>query len=527
MSRRIAVFTSSRADLGPLGPVVRALDEEPEAELLVIATGTHGMESYGGRLADIRLSGDSRLEVLDAGLAGTRPSDLGETYGRIAAGTSRILDTWPVDLLVLLGDRWELLAAAGAALIHGVPIAHLHGGETTEGAIDERIRHGVTKLADLHLCASEDSARRIRYLGEEPWRIVVTGAPGLDRLNEVRELADDRIAELLGGPVRRPFGVVVYHPPTVDRGRVGERARAVYEACAGTLASALLLYPGADPGAEAVVAELEAALARHPHLAASRNLGDEYPAVLQAADVLVGNSSSGIIEAASLRLPVVDVGDRQRGRLRPRNVLHVEEDAASVAAGIRRALEPAFRQSLDDLDNPYGRGDASQRIVRALLEVPLERMTRKPLVEAPARSVGLESLTVAPQATLREAMAAIGRGRSQIAFVTDPEGRLVGSISDGDVRRALLGGATLGDELTPFMTRVPVVATPEDDDQRILQLMERNGVTQVPVVDDQGILVGVHLMRAFVGAALDRAIPSFDSGGDPPSQPELPPRAPR
>lgn len=504
MNRRVAVFTSSRADFGPLGPVVRALDAEPKVELTVIATGSHLVEAYGGRLGDIELSGDSHLELLDAGLEGTRPSDLGEAYGRIAAGTSRILGTRPVDVLVLLGDRWELLAAAGVALLHGVPIAHIHGGETTEGAIDERIRHGVTKLADLHLCASEDSARRIRNMGEEPWRIVVTGAPGLDRLRDVTAIPDERLRELLGAPLERPFGVVVYHPPTVDRGRLAERAQAVYDACAEVLGSALVLFPGADPGSEVVVEELTAAQKRHTNLAAVRNLGDEYLGVLKAADVLVGNSSSGIIEAASLGMPVIDIGDRQRGRLRPRNVLHVSERREEVAAGIRHALEPGFRELLADLMNPYGRGDASRRIVQALLEVDLDRLPRKPLIEAYDSAVELESLTVPPEATLREAMVAIDRGRSQIAFVTEPGGRLVGSISDGDVRRALLAGARMEDELGPHVNRIPVVATPTDEGARILQLMEQNGVTQVPVVDAQGVLVDVHLMRAIVASALDR-----------------------
>lgn len=512
MTRRIAVFTSSRADLGPLDPVIRALDAEPSVELLTIATGTHIVEGFGGRLADIRLSKEGALEVLDAALDGTRPVDLGETYGRIAAGMSKILAARAVDILILLGDRWELLAAAGAALIHGVPIAHLHGGETTEGAIDERIRHGLTKLADLHLCASEDSARRIRNMGEEPWRIVVTGAPGLDRVVNVQALPGERLQDLLGHPVERPFGVVVYHPQTVDRGRVGERTRAVYDACAEELGSALVLHPGADPGAETVVEELEAALERHPNLAAHRNLGDEYLAVLKAADTLVGNSSSGIIEAASLRLPVVDVGDRQRGRLHPRNVIHVGESRDDVARGIRQALDPAFRASLDELTNPYGSGDASKRIVRALLEVQLDRLPSKPQMETIDSPVDLHSLTITPQATLRDAMAAIDRGRSQIAFVIEADGHLVGSISDGDVRRALLAGAGMGDEVAPHVNRVPVVAAPTDVVTRILQLMERNGVTQVPVVDDQGMLVGVHLMRAIVSRALNREISGGDQG---------------
>jgi UDP-N-acetylglucosamine 2-epimerase (non-hydrolysing) len=506
MKRRIAVFTSSRGDLGPLGPVLNSLDDDPRIDLMVIATGTHLASAFGGRVADIRLSDRSRLEVFDAQLNGTRPADLGKMYGRIAAGLSGILESNAVDILVLLGDRWELLAAAGAALLHGVPIAHLHGGETTEGAIDERIRHGITKLSDLHLCATEDSARRIRHLGEEPWRIVVTGAPGLDRLNSVQPLPISRVESLLGKPLVRPFGVVVYHPPTIDRSAVNGRARAVFDACAETLGSALILYPGADPGSQFVIDEIQDALSRHAHLSAQHNLGDEYIPLLSASDILIGNSSSGIIEAASLCLPVVDVGDRQQGRLQPRNVLHVDESQTAVAAGIRTGLDPAFRHLLDGLINPYGDGKASAKIVAALLEAPLRRLKSKPLIEHAESDASVEAMSIGPSATLRDAMRAIDRGGSQIAFVVQRDGRLVGSLSDGDLRRAVLAGADLKETVERYVTRVPIVATPDDDARNILALMERNSITQIPVVDDQGRLVGLHLMKVIVSKVLDRSM---------------------
>jgi CBS domain-containing protein len=300
--------------------------------------------------------------------------------------------------------------------------------------------------------------------------------------------------------------VVVYHPPTVDRSDISNRARAVFDACAETLGSALVLYPGADPGADQVIDEIRLAVENYPHFSAHPNLGDEYVPLLKASDVLVGNSSSGIIEAASLSLPVVDVGDRQQGREHPRNVLHVEDHRAAVAAGIRAALDDGFRVQLQGLANPYGDGAASARIVTALLDAPLRRLKHKPLVEVPERDGSLEAMWIAPAATLREAMAAIDRGGSQITFVVESDGRLVGSLSDGDLRRALLAGADLDENIDHYVIRVPVVATPDDDARRVLQLMERNCVTQIPVVDEAGRLVGLHSMNVIVARALDQSI---------------------
>jgi CBS domain-containing protein len=277
----------------------------------------------------------------------------------------------------------------------------------------------------------------------------------------------------------------------------------VYEAAAETLGSVLALFPGADPGSDEVIAELERARERHPHLSVVRNLGDDYLSVVQAANVLIGNSSSGIIEVASLGVPVVDVGDRQKGRLRPRNVLHVGESRAEIVEGIQTAIGDAFRARLQGLVNPYGDGAASERIAQALVEAPLDRLLHKPLVEAEDRGPDLEAMSVRPGATLREALATIDRGGNQIAFVVDDDGRLVGSLTDGDVRRALLAGGDLGNVLDPHVTHLPIVAAPADEPARVLAMMERSGVTQVPIVDDQGRLIGLHLMTAIVSHTLD------------------------
>lgn len=378
-TRTVAVFTSGRADLGPLSPVLAGLDAAPDLRLVVLATGTHAHHGAGSQSlsADLALRPESAVVTFDAGLVDDAPGTLAGAIGNIARGVSDAISDHEIDILALLGDRWELLGVAGAALLHQCPVAHIHGGEVTEGALDDRVRHAVTKLADVHFCATTASARRLRQLGEEPWRIHVTGAPGLDAFSNLTPIPLKQLSYELGVAIERPFGLVTYHPPTVDRAAIADRARAVYEAAAATLGTVIVTSPGADPGADDVWAEIHAAVARHDHVHLVPNLGSRYAHAMALADVMVGNSSSGVIEAASFRLPVVNVGDRQRGRLRGRNVLDAADDPGAIQDTIACALSPGFRTALDDLVNPHGDGRAAPRIVSVLATVPLERLARK------------------------------------------------------------------------------------------------------------------------------------------------------
>ena len=263
-------------------------------------------------------------------------------------------------------------------VLAGVPIVHLHGGEVTEGAVDDRIRHAVTKLADLHCVSTAEAAARVRQLGEPADRVVVTGAPGLDPLRDVVPAGDDRIAELFGAPVQRPFALVTYHPATATGTDPGAGAAAVLAAVAGTVGTALITHPGLDRGREDVLTAVHAATAASPHLRDLPALGADYLPVLAAADLLVGNSSSGVIEAATLGVPVVDVGDRQRGRLRGANVVHAGEDEQEIAAAIRRCLTSEFRAAARQVVNPYGDGHAAERIVEVVRRAVAGNFARKP-----------------------------------------------------------------------------------------------------------------------------------------------------
>ena len=348
----VAVFTAARSDLGPLGPVIEALDAVPGVELVVVATGAHLLESRGNTITGIDVAAE-QLEQIAVELPDTDPRTIVSALGPIANGVADALVRRGVDVFVVLGDRWELLAATSAALITGIPLAHLHGGELTSGAIDDRIRHAVSKLSDLHCCASEDSARRLRQIGEADDRIVVTGAPGLDRHALVETPTDEELCSILGVTIERPLGLVTYHPETVDRGDVAERARLVLEGAAQRLGTMVVTYPGVDPGAEEVIRTITDVASEYSNVAIRPHLGRGFSSVLAGIDVL----------------PVVDVGDRQAGRLRPDNVVHCGNDPGELSEAMDKALDPQFRAGIQGLINPYGDGRASARVVRAIVDL--------------------------------------------------------------------------------------------------------------------------------------------------------------
>jgi UDP-hydrolysing UDP-N-acetyl-D-glucosamine 2-epimerase len=275
--------------------------------------------------------------------------------------------------VVVLGDRFEMLAAAVAALPFALPVAHIHGGEASEGVIDNQIRHAITKLAHLHFASADAHARRIAQMAEEVWRIHAVGAPGLDRLRTLEFLSRQALATALGLPPSGPWLVVTFHPVTLeyrDTPTHVEELLAALDKVDGTL---VLTYPNADTAGKIISERLEAFVTGCPRARLVKNLGDQvYLSLLRHADAMVGNSSSGLIEAPSFGLPVVNVGSRQGGRLRGPNVIDVGYGRDEILRGIEAALHPGFRAGLRGLPNPYGDGHSAPRIVRILREVPLD-----------------------------------------------------------------------------------------------------------------------------------------------------------
>lgn len=375
MKRKIAVVTTSRADYSLLYWPLRDLASHPDVDLKIIALGPHLSPEFGCTVQEIEKDGfhvDARIECLmssdtDVGMAKT-----------IGVATLSLADCWGQmrpDLVVLTADRYEMLAPASVALALRIPIAHIEGGEISEGAIDDAVRNALTKLSHVHFTSTESARARVIAMGEEEWRVHRTGAAALDHLRRSKLLSREELETVLGIDMGidlgQPTTLITYHPTTIARDTIRE-ADAMFAAIEGMPGQILCCYPNADAGSRALIERMELCLRVRGCGKVIVNLDPVvYWSLLQHVDLMVGNSSSGIIEAASFALPVVDVGIRQRGRERGCNVLHAEPTAESILEQIGVARSEEFRSSLKGMENLYGDGRASERIVSVLASVPL------------------------------------------------------------------------------------------------------------------------------------------------------------
>ncbi|MBI4589778.1 MAG: UDP-N-acetylglucosamine 2-epimerase (hydrolyzing) [Candidatus Rokubacteria bacterium] len=383
MTRAIGVVSVSRSDYGHLRPLLEEVRAASDLKLLLFVAGMHLAPRFGRTVEAIEADGwaiAERIEMLDPE---DSPEAVARSVGRGIGGFARAFARQRPDLIVVLGDRFEMLAAAVATLPFAIPLAHIHGGETSEGAMDNQIRHAITKLAHLHFASTEPHARRIARMGEETWRIHPVGAPGLDRLRGMEFLSREALATALGLPATGPWLVVTFHPVTLeyqDTPTHVEELLAALDKVDGTL---VITYPNADTAGRTIIERIEEFAAGCPRARLAKSLGEQvYLSLLRHADAMVGNSSSGIIEAPSFELPVVNIGSRQRGRQRGANVIDVGYGRDEILRGVEAALRPEFRERLRGVPNPYGDGHAAPRIVRVLREVALDdRLLQKRFAE--------------------------------------------------------------------------------------------------------------------------------------------------
>ncbi|MGA2888149.1 MAG: UDP-N-acetylglucosamine 2-epimerase [Terracidiphilus sp.] len=382
---RIGVVTTSRADYSHLYWPLRELAAHPEVDLGVFTLGAHLSPEFGNTIQEIERDGfpiKARIECL---LSSDTDTGMAKTIGLAILGLADALTAWRPDLLLLIADRYEMLAPASVAVALRIPIAHIEGGEISLGAIDDQVRNAITKLAHIHFTSTTMARSRVIAMGEEPWRVHHAGAPSLDHLRRSKLLDLATLEAGLGISLSPPTLLCAWHPVTILRDTNAE-AYALFAALAQTSGQLIFVYPNADAGSHALIERTRALAETRPYTHIFVNLDAvTYWSLLGNVAALIGNSSSGIMETASFALPTVNVGMRQQGRERARNVIDSPAETAAILSGINRALRPEFRESLLGMTNPYGDGTAATTIVRVLTSVPFDGILIKQPMPLPIK----------------------------------------------------------------------------------------------------------------------------------------------
>lgn len=365
----VVVLTTSRADFSIYQPVLRALDANPDIAPSLLVTGMHMSKAFGYTLTEVEKSGWTIAASFPCLAEGDSAEDIGVSMGQATEGTAKALAEIEPDMLVVLGDRFEMAAATLAAVPRGLPICHLHGGEETEGAMDNVLRHMLTKLSHLHCCSTELAASRIRQMGEAPERVIVSGAPALDNIAAVPRLSRAELAAQFGLPKSGDFALITYHPVTLDLDATDREIDALFAVIKETSLNCVFTAANADTAGPALNAKIEKFVSETPGQMLIGHMGAKgYYSAMEEAVMMIGNSSSGILEAASFGLPVVNIGDRQKGREVSPNLIQTEGTADALKAAIVKAKSVDFRTQCASRDNVYGDGKAADKIVTAIAD---------------------------------------------------------------------------------------------------------------------------------------------------------------
>lgn len=365
MKRKICVVTGTRAEYGLLYWLMKAVQSDEELDLQIVVTGMHLSPEFGLTYRTIESDGfaiDAKVEML---LSSDTAVGTAKSIGLGIIGFADALENIKPDLLVVLGDRFEILAAVQAALVAKIPVAHIAGGDSTEGAFDEAIRHSITKMSHLHFVTNEQSAKRVCQLGENPRYVYNVGNPGLDHLSCISLLSKAELEAVLKFEFRPKNLLITFHPATLDTESSITQFQQLLSALdlCGTDVALWFTYPNADPQSRALIAALDDFVADRKHAKAFNSMGSQrYLSLMSHVDAVIGNSSSGLYEAPSFKVPTVNIGDRQAGRLRAASVLDCKPEQKEILSSICKALS----MNCDHVTNPYGDGHSSQRILKII-----------------------------------------------------------------------------------------------------------------------------------------------------------------
>lgn len=379
--RKICVFTGTRAEYGLLFPLLKKIKNDDELSLQLLVSGAHLSADFGATAEIIEKDGFVIDEKVDMQLSSDTPADICKSMGVGVMGFGEALERMRPSLLILLGDRYEAFMAAAAAIVCRVPIAHLHGGETTEGAIDEALRHAMTKMSCLHFVSTEKSRQRVIQMGEDPERVFHVGALGIENIRDFQLLSREELEREIAFPLGEQCAVVTYHPETLgddDKGLIFQELLQSFEEFPNL--KLIFTKANADTHGRVINKMIDQYVNNHKYRAiAFSSMGQiRYLSAVKHADVVVGNSSSGIIEAPSLQTPTVNIGSRQQGRERAATVIGCREDGTfGITEALRKALSQEFINSLKDSVNPYAKEDVSKNILKNIKAFDKEKIILK------------------------------------------------------------------------------------------------------------------------------------------------------
>lgn len=379
MTRKICIITGTRAEYGLLRWVMQGIKDDPDLRLQVIATGMHLSPEFGLTYREIEQDGfqiDRKVEMLTSS---DTPVGIAKSMGLGLIGFADALNELQPDLIVVLGDRFEIFAAVAAALVARIPVAHLHGGEATEGLIDEAIRHSITKMSHLHFVAAEEYRQRVIQLGEQPDRVFLVGGLGIDNIKRLTLLDRANLEASLGFKFGQKNLLITFHPVTLETATATDQMAELLAALAELNDTQLLFtLPNADTDGRTLIRMVEQFAAQHPNAHAYTSLGQlRYLSCIAQVDGVVGNSSSGLAEVPSFKKGTINVGDRQRGRLQAASVINCEPARQSIAAALERLYDLDFQASLNQVVNPYGESGASEKIIAAIKTMVLDDVIKK------------------------------------------------------------------------------------------------------------------------------------------------------
>lgn len=383
--RKIAVITGTRAEYGLLRLLIQAIHNHPDLELQLIATGSHLSPEFGRTYTEIEKDGVPITRKVEMLLSSDTGAGIAKSMGLGMIGFADAFSELKPDIVLVLGDRFEIFSAVSAAMSAQIPVAHLYGGELTEGAIDEAIRHCITKMSHLHFVSTDIYRNRVIQLGEQPKTVHNVGSLGVDAISKISLLSRSELEKSLDFKLAQKNLLITFHPVTLENATASQQMAELLDALAELVDTNLIFtMPNADAGGRVLISMVNDFVAQHENTRAYTSLGQlRYLSCVAQMNAVVGNSSSGLIEVPSFKKPTINIGDRQKGRIKADSVIDCEPIKSSITKALNKAYSPEFQESIASLKSPFGSGGTVEKIIDILLSTDLSNILKKHFFDIP------------------------------------------------------------------------------------------------------------------------------------------------